>query len=124
MIHAPGRKTSEQNRQRSPFIAPEIAEGQPYDGYTVDLWSVGVLLYVMLIGTVPFHSPNITTDVQYRQINLGQLKLLMKHQQTLPHQYAISNEVTDLLQNMLWYDPRRRLTLHDILMHPWITSTK
>lgn len=125
-VHLPGRKTASTNRQRLPFIAPELLEGQPYDGYTVDLWSAGVLLYVMLLGTVPFHSPNITTDVQYRQINLGQLKLLIKQQQTVngtqPHQYAISDEVLDLLQNMLWYDPRKRLTLQDVLMHPWIRS--
>lgn len=125
-LNALNRKTSQQHRQRSPFIAPELIEGQPYDGYTVDLWSVGVMLYMMLVGSLPFHVPNITTDVQYRQINLGQLKQMIRQQRTLngaqQQQYVISDEVIDLLQNMLWHDPRKRLTLHDIMVHPWIIS--
>ena len=126
-LHVPNQKTlQQQRRQRSPFTAPELLEGQPYDGYTVDLWSVGILLYIMLVGTVPFHVPNVTTDVQYRQINLGQLKLLLRQQRPLngahQQQYAISNDVIDLLQNMFWHDPRKRLTLQDVLMHPWVRS--
>ena len=119
----------QRRQQRSPFVAPELIEGQPYDGYTVDLWSVGVLLYVMLMGAVPFHVPNMTTDVQYRQIHLGQLKQIIRQQRTLndvsqqqQQNYFLSDEVIDLLQNMFWYDPRKRLTLQDVMAHPWVRS--
>lgn len=42
------------------YIAPEIFEGQGYQGYVSDIWSAGVVLYAMLYGTVPFKASNMS----------------------------------------------------------------
>jgi serine/threonine protein kinase len=78
-------------------------------------------------GTIPFYIPNIQLDIQYRYINSGQLKQHILHTVGTNHhhqqQQYISNDVMDLLQNMLWYDPNKRLSLEQIMIHPWITSS-
>lgn len=97
------------------YTAPEIVEGLAFDGFAADLWSAGVLLFVFLVGLVPFQAPT-ASDVRYNQINKGKLKELMEANLLEP----VSDEACDLLQNMLWRDPRRRLTLNQVLQHPWV----
>ena len=100
------------------YLAPEILEGdEAFDGFTVDLWSAGVILFVLLVGLAPFKWPN-SADVRYAQIKRGKLKDLMCAHLKNP----VSDEACDLLQNMLWRDPRQRLTLAQILQHPWVTG--
>jgi serine/threonine protein kinase len=128
------------------FIAPELYEGRPYDGYTVDVWSVSVILYVLLVGTVPFEIANVEIDDAYRQINAGRLKQLVQQQLQQQRQEVVgvrryrnhptittttasrimtlSDDVLDLLQQLFWYHPQDRLTsLSDIRQHPWMIQT-
>jgi len=101
------------------YLAPEIIEGDAaFDGFAADVWSSGVILFVLLVGLAPFKWPN-STDVRYAQIKRGKLKELMEAH--LPDN-TVSDEACDLLQNMLWRDPRRRLTLAQILQHPWVVG--
>jgi serine/threonine protein kinase len=98
------------------YMAPEILDNEEaFDGFTADLWSAGVLLFVFLVGLVPFKWPSLS-DCRYAQINRGRLRELMAC--NLEHQ--ISNEAVDLMQNMMWRDPRKRLTLAQVLQHPWV----
>ena len=100
------------------YLAPEILEGnEAFDGFAADLWSAGVVLFVLLVGLAPFKWPN-STDVRYAQINRGKFKDLM-----YTHlEHPVSDDACDLLQNMLWRDPRQRLTLAQILQHPWVVG--
>lgn len=101
------------------YLAPEIIErDEAFDGFAADLFSAGVILFVLLVGLAPFKWPN-SSDVRYAQIKRGKLKELMAAH--LPEN-AVSDEACDLLQNMLWRDPRRRLTLAQILQHPWVVG--
>jgi serine/threonine protein kinase len=77
----------------SSYSFPELVEGELYDGFTVDLWF----------------------DNRYRQVHLRDLIVSTRT--------TVSNEVIDLMQNMLWYDPRRRLSLNEVFLHPWIAGT-
>ncbi len=90
------------------YIAPEILRDQGYEGFAVDIWSAGVALFAMLCGTVPFKSKNMH-DLH---------KLIMKGKFNFKE--SLTEEAKDLLQRMLECDPRKRITIEEILDHPWM----
>lgn len=90
------------------FIAPEMIASQLYDGRLVDVWSLGVVLYLMLVGQVPFSDENRTR--MFRKICAGRF--------TVPK--TVSREARDLIQKMLVVDPKDRITLRDVQSHPWL----
>jgi len=92
------------------YIAPEIISEEGYSGYGVDLWSLGVLLYAMLCGTVPFKATNM------KDLHL----LINKGDFSFPN--PISEEAQDLIRKMLTKDPLERISLPEVLSHPWMTK--
>mmetsp|Transcript_49800 Transcript_49800/g.57152 ORF Transcript_49800/g.57152 Transcript_49800/m.57152 type:complete len:524 (+) Transcript_49800:68-1639(+) len=94
------------------YIAPEVLQG----GYTekCDIWSAGVILYVMLCGYPPF---NGDTDADiFDSIKRGEFHFY-------PQEWkGISREAKDLIKKMLIYDPKKRMTAQQALQHPWITE--
>lgn len=94
------------------YIAPEILDGSQGHSYEVDTWSLGVLIYTMLIGKPPFE----TNDVRltYRRIKMNAY--------SFPDQIVISNEARDLISDILINDPKARPSLDDILSHPFLTK--
>ena len=85
------------------YLAPEIAQGKrAFDGFAVDVFAAGVILFIMITGLAPFERAH-RSDFRYKQINDGRLKDLVRSLD-LP----MSNEVCDLLQNMLWQRPWHR----------------
>ena len=91
------------------YIAPEIIANEGYSGFASDIWSLGVVLYAMIQGTVPYKARNMK-DL---------LSLIKKEKFTYPNQ--ISNAAKDLINRMLVIEPTKRLTIPEILNHNWVT---
>mmetsp|Transcript_9579 Transcript_9579/g.18677 ORF Transcript_9579/g.18677 Transcript_9579/m.18677 type:complete len:476 (+) Transcript_9579:1355-2782(+) len=91
------------------YIAPEIIAEQGYEGYSVDTWSIGVMLYAMVTGTVPFRAPSI------QELH----KLVLKGKYSLPDH--VSPMLADLLSQMMCILPNNRISLQKVLSHPWLT---
>ena len=92
------------------YIAPEILKNEGYEGPPVDIWSSGVVLYAMLSGNVPFKANNIN-DLKHNII-LGNYNII-NH---------ISNDAQNIIMRLLEINPSKRITINEILSHPWILS--
>ena len=90
------------------YISPEIFENKGYFGYGCDVWSAGVTLYYMLAGEQPFKGEKI--DEIKENILKGNFKLIKN----------ISKEANNLLVKMLEPDPKNRISIEQILKHPWL----
>ncbi|XP_065082860.1 ribosomal protein S6 kinase 2 beta-like isoform X1 [Ochlerotatus camptorhynchus] len=100
------------------FVAPEVLKKQGYD-LACDIWSLGVLLYIMLDGKTPFAStPNDSPDMILARIGSGRVDL------ETGKWPGISQEVKDLLREMLHIVPHRRPTAAQILRHPWLSRSR
>ncbi|KAI8136792.1 kinase-like domain-containing protein [Fennellomyces sp. T-0311] len=92
------------------YAAPEVISGRLYAGPEVDVWSCGVILYVMLCGRLPFDDEYIPT--LFKKINGGIY--------TMPS--FLSPETKYLLTSMLVVDPMKRITIQDIRQNPWFNT--
>ncbi len=90
------------------YAAPELVSGMSYLGSEADIWSMGVLLYALLCGFLPFDDENISS--LYRKIQLGKYE----------HPSWLSQGSIRLLDAMLQTDPKRRITVEQLLTHPWM----
>lgn len=90
------------------YMAPEVIAGLKYDK-SVDIWALGVTLYAMTVGTLPFDNKNI-----------GMIFHNILHTTpSFPDMMSIG--LVDLLTKMLEKNPKKRITLKEILEHPWLT---
>lgn len=101
------------------YMAPEVlAENEAFDGYGADLWSSGIILFVLCVGLAPFKFAE-DSEKRYAKISSGGLRSLMKSLKI-----TLSLEVCDLIQNMLREDPNDRLSLAEVMNHPWVMGEK
>lgn len=96
------------------YIAPEILEGKHGHSYEVDIWSLGVILYTMIIGRPPFETSDVKTT--YRRIRYNQY--------SFPESVRISEQAKDLISCILRTDPRSRPSLDEILASPWFQGAQ
>ncbi|XP_022146428.1 phosphoenolpyruvate carboxylase kinase 1-like [Momordica charantia] len=95
------------------YVAPEVLAGKDY-GEKVDVWSAGVVLYVMLAGFPPFHGESVA------EIFHAVLRANLRFPSRVFH--SVSPAAKDLLRKMLCKDVFRRFSAEQVLRHPWITS--
>ncbi|KAG4201441.1 hypothetical protein ERO13_A05G279400v2 [Gossypium hirsutum] len=89
------------------YVAPELINRKGYDGAKADIWSCGVILYVMLAGYLPFHDSNLIAI--YRKISKAEYKF--------PNWF--SPEVTKLLSRILNPNPKARISIAKLMTNPW-----
>ena len=89
------------------YAAPEMIKGEEYNGLLSDLWSIGIILYVMIIGCLPFDDPN--ENALYEKIIAGKFSI-PKH---------VSPLASDLIRKILVCDPNKRISIKDIRNHQW-----
>ena len=100
-------------------VAPEILENTKHRKYTraVDVWSLGVVLYICLCGFPPFSDELYTRDSPYtmaQQIKMGRFDY------PSPYWDPIGDPALDLIDKMLTVDVSKRITIDECLEHPWI----
>lgn len=93
------------------YVAPEILEGLPYDT-AADMWSVGVILYILLGGYPPFIEKN-QRDL-FRKIRRGEYEF---HEE---YWGAVSQDAKNLISSLLAVDPKKRLAAEEALSNNWI----
>ncbi|KAJ3274415.1 hypothetical protein HDV01_003019 [Terramyces sp. JEL0728] len=95
----------------SPFYAaPEMILGKKYEGPEVDMWSLGVILFALLCGHLPFDDDNMKE--LYKKIASGTYKV--------PD--YIHSKARHLIDRLITVDPRKRATLPEVLQHPWVND--
>lgn len=94
------------------YIAPEVLK-RSYD-QKCDLWSCGVILYILLCGYPPFNGSR--DDIIIKTVLAG------KYSIDEPEWAEVSSEAKDLVSKLLCYNPDERISAFDAMKHPWITK--
>ncbi|XP_078507856.1 tribbles homolog 3 [Lissotriton helveticus] len=93
------------------YVGPEILSMDSYSGKAADIWSLGVILYTMLVGRYPFEDTNPAS--LFNRIRKGVF--------AVPD--CLSPKARCLIYSILRKDPAERLTAQGILLHPWLLAT-
>ena len=94
------------------YIAPEILDGKTGHSYEVDIWSLGVIIYTLIIGKPPFETRDVKTT--YKRIKMNAY--------TFPENAIISEAAKNLIGQILVLDPAKRPTLDQILTHDFFNQ--
>lgn len=97
------------------YMAPEIKEGKTYDGRLTDIFSAGVILFIIVLGIFPFSEAK-KDEYYYKLIYEGKLEKYWKK----TGGENLSAEFKDLVLKMLAYNPAKRPTIDEIKVHPWM----
>ncbi|XP_039249705.2 uncharacterized protein LOC120327312 isoform X1 [Styela clava] len=103
----PGKKLSTSCGSLA-YSAPEILLGEEYDAPAVDVWSLGVILYMLVCGEAPFNEANDSETLT----NIMDCKY-----KVLDH---VNKDCGDLIKSMIIREPGERMKLEDIRNHPWL----
>ena len=94
------------------YAAPEVVMGRAYDGRASDIWSCGVILFALLAGRLPFDDEDLGTLLD--KVKSGQYEMPK----------GIEPEARDLIERMLQRDVEKRITMPEILVHPFFVSSE
>ena len=99
----------------SPFYAsPEMINGNKYNGVNSDIWSLGVILFLMLFEELPFMDSDIKR--LYKKISTGKYEIPEDKLE------EVSNEAIDLVKQILEVSPKKRIKISGIKAHPWFNQ--
>lgn len=96
------------------YVAPEILKNKGYDSSAVDMWSAGVILYILLCGFPPFYEEEL--PALFEQI------LQARYDFPSPWWDNISVDAKKLVDGLLTIDPKQRMTAEQVLKYPWIAG--
>ncbi|TNN07695.1 MAP/microtubule affinity-regulating kinase 4, partial [Schistosoma japonicum] len=91
-----------------PYAAPELFQGRKYDGPEVDVWSLGVILYTLVSGSLPFDAQHLK-DLQER---------VLRGKYRVP--FYMSTDCEALLRKLLVLNPSKRITLRNVMTDKWL----
>jgi serine/threonine protein kinase KIN1/2 len=109
------------------FAAPELLQARQYTGPEVDVWSFGIVLYVLVCGKVPFDDqsmPQLHAKIKRGVVDYPQWLTAGKCYGLVPNLLYADHfaECKNIISRMLVVDPRERATLQEIMNHPWMTK--
>jgi len=96
------------------YVAPEVLQNKGYDSGAVDIWSTGVILYILLCGFPPFYEEEL--PALFDQILKG------RYDFPSPWWDNISKEAKDLVRKMLTVDPKKRIEAKEVKSNPWVVN--
>jgi len=96
------------------YVAPEILNNKGYDSAAVDLWSTGVILYILLCGFPPFYEEELPA--------LFDSILHARYDFPSPWWDTVSDGAKGLVRKLLELDPKKRLTAKQVLTEDWIVN--
>ena len=99
------------------YMSPEVyGNEEPFDGFAVDMWAAGVILFLMLTGFPPWERA-CRSDERFHYMTGGYLVQMLTE-----WEIGLSSDAMDLLQRMLFLDPKDRLSLEQVRAHPWMVN--
>ncbi|XP_069507054.1 tribbles homolog 3 [Ambystoma mexicanum] len=110
LLEGPGDSLSDKHGCPA-YVGPEILSTENYSGKAADVWSLGIVLYTMLVGHYPFEDTKPAS--LFSKIRRGVF--------SIPE--GLSPKACCLIRSILRKEPSERLTAHGILLHPWLSPT-
>jgi calcium-dependent protein kinase len=98
------------------YIAPEVIKKNYNE--KCDLWSCGVIMYILLSGEPPFNDPKADNEAIMKKVEKGKYDISKGVWKT------VSKEAKDLIKKLLTYKPEDRISAEEALQHPWIADFK
>ena len=98
-------------------MSPELTLRKDYSGEKVDMWAAGVMMYALLMGSLPFSSSS--ESGLFRKIQTGFYQI-----PKVKYGLSVSIQAKDLLQMLLTVDPKVRTLAKIALLNPWVTKFK
>lgn len=100
------------------YMSPERLMHLPYDGESSDLFSAGIILFILLSGTPPFTRAN-EYDNYYMSLTTNSSQFWKMHSRRKRSSIQFSDDFKNLISKMLASNPKKRLSLQQIKEHPW-----
>ncbi|GMM37645.1 aurora kinase [Saccharomycopsis crataegensis] len=106
-VHAPSSKRTTMCGTLD-YLPPEMVESKEHYDEKIDVWALGILMYELLVGSPPFEEEY--KSATYKRIARVDLKL----------PGFVSLEAADLIKKLLKHEASKRISLHEVMNHPWI----